>query len=91
MKPNIDLTIDQLVLEGFSQRDAFYIGQSVQSRLQQLMEVNHLGISFTNGIHHQELLTKPMNINITSRPEKVGNQIAQSIYNGLSTSNNTKN
>lgn len=89
MKPNIELTIDKLVLEGFSRNEAFYIGQSVQAQLQHLIETNHSVNTFSENSQQRQLFTSPIQIKTTTRPENVGKQIAQSIYNGLST-NTTK-
>ncbi len=89
MKPDIELNIDQLVLEGFSRNDAFAISQSVQTELHQLIEKGHLENTLTQDYHQQKKRLNTMSIRANSRPEGVGRQIAQSIFSGLST--NTAN
>ncbi|TXE07849.1 hypothetical protein ES711_10480 [Gelidibacter salicanalis] len=87
MKPNIELNIDQLVLEGFSRNEALAISQSIQTELHQMIKNGNLENTFTEDFNQRNMHVNAISTSSNSRPESVGRQIAQSIFNGLSTNN----
>ncbi|CAH8296370.1 hypothetical protein EV196_11153 [Mariniflexile fucanivorans] len=89
MKPNIELNIDQLVLEGFSRNEAYAITQSLQAELHQLIENGRLENTLTQEYHQQKMTLNPISTLANTRPEGVGRQIAQSIFSSLIQNGNT--
>ena len=84
MKPNIELNIDELVLQGFSRNDAFYIGKAVEEELTRLIEAGELAAQFTQDTFLKRLEGKSFEFSASARPAKIGRQIARSIYSSIS-------
>lgn len=81
--PNIDLNIDQLILQGFSKRDAFYIGQAMRQELTRLIQESDLPPGFNANAHFARLNAGSITVAAGAKPEFVGRQIAASVYAGL--------
>ena len=90
MKPNVELHIDHLILEGFSRNDAHYIGESVKIELQRLIMDRGLPASFNSHTMNKNLTTPPLTIKNSSPPEQIGSQIAHSIYSGFTVNTNNR-
>ena len=91
MKPAIELHIDQLVLDGFTRKESSIISHSMQSELHHLIENGHLENSFTQDSHQRNMHVNSITTQENMKPELVGQQIAQSIFYGLSTNNTDNN
>ena len=79
----INLNIDQLILHGFSRRDAFYISRALQQELTRLIEVSGLPPGFSNEQQFCRMDVGDFKITEGARPEVVGRQIAGRVYSGL--------
>ena len=82
---NINLQIEKLILEGvdLSPRQRRQLQAAVEAELSRLCTENGLPPSLQNS---GTIPKMPANLNITnnSNPNQMGEQIAQSIYGGLS-------
>lgn len=85
---NIDLTIDQLVLEGIDPRYGQRVGQALQAELTRLFQKRGIPDAFSKQIDVQAIDAGALQANPTNSPDLIGIQIAQSLYSGLS--NKTK-
>jgi hypothetical protein len=84
VKPGIELNIDQLILEGFSRKEAYSISQSLKSELHRLIEKDRLENKFMQDHHQPTMTVNPIAAKPNTNSKNVGRQIAQSIFNGLS-------
>lgn len=84
MKANIELNIDKLVLHGFPKKDGAYIGRAVEQELTRLMQNNGVPQHLSEAGNIQSLRTKNFNYESQYRPERIGVEIANSIYNSFS-------
>lgn len=79
---NIELHIDQLILHGFSRRDAFYIKQSLQQELSRMIQKDGLPTHFQNEAHTRRMDAGEFRIQASAKPEVIGRQIAGQVYGG---------
>lgn len=79
----IEFHIDKLILHGFSSGDRHRIGEAVEQELARLM--SGPGASFAQGSKGRIDVIKGGDITLSpgTRPESVGTQIAQAVYNGI--------
>jgi hypothetical protein len=84
MNKDIEINIEELVLNGFSPSDKHRIGNAVKMELSRLFAEKGCPEKFTNGVKIAEINAGEFKTSIQSNPRTTGNQIAQSIYNGLS-------
>lgn len=83
MKPNIELHIEELVLHGFSTRDGYRIRDAVQLEITRLLQEQGLPPAFSVEANMGNLNAGNLNILPNTKAEVVGNDIANSIYKGL--------
>ena len=83
MKPNIELEIEELVLQGFPPGDRYRIGAAVQSELLRLLTDSGLASSLQSGGALPSVRAEPLQLTPTGSPNAWGQQIAQAVYGGL--------
>ena len=83
-EPNVEMKIEQMILEGFSPSDRYRIGDSVQNELERIF--NEQGVSWTinKSIELETLDGGEFATTHATRAASVGNQLAQSVYQGIS-------
>ena len=84
MNSQIEINIEELVLQGFPPSDRHRIGNSVMTELTRLFTENGCPEKFSNGGEIPGINAGEFKTSVQSNPKTTGNQIAQSIYNGLS-------
>lgn len=90
MKPNIELHIEQLMLNGFSRRDAFYIGRAMEQELHRLISEGGIPPNFSGELHLPSLKVSDIQLRKSFSPERIGSQIAGSVHQGFLTIQSTK-
>lgn len=85
----IELHIDQLILEGFSPRDAFYIGRALERRLTYLIQQKGLPTGMNHPLTIPNIDAGQFHFNQKMKPNTIGQQIATSVYNGFNASTKT--
>lgn len=83
MKPNIELHIEELVLHGFSTREAYRIRAAVQLEITRLLQEQGLPPAFSVEANMGDLNAGHLNILPNAKAEAVGNDIAHSVYKGF--------
>lgn len=83
-EPNVEMKIEQMILEGFSPSDRYRIGDAVQSELQQIFTEQGVPPTINNSIEFASLDGGEFATTHATRAESVGNQLAQSVYQGIS-------
>jgi hypothetical protein len=78
----VEISIDELILEGFAPSERYRIGEAVQRELERLfLESTRASELLPSGAHDAvEAGAFPMN---SSRGDVIGAQIAQSVFTGL--------
>ena len=85
MKPiGIDLEIDELVLHGFPRGDRYRIGEALEQELTRLLAEEGVPKSIDIGGEVDQLRAGSFHVSKGIRPERVGSQVAQAVYGGLS-------
>ena len=84
MKPNIELHIEELMLDGFAPGDRHRIGEAVQQELARLFGEQGVPPSLAQGGAIARLDGGAFNITPGSQPEAIGNQVSQAVFGGLS-------
>lgn len=84
VKPSIELHIEELVLHGFASADRDRIGGAVQQELTRLLAEHGISSTLTsvNGLEQLGGATFPLAVG--AKPEAVGSQVAEAIFEGLS-------
>jgi hypothetical protein len=83
MNPSVELHIEELVLHGFPPGDRHRIAQAVQQELTRLFTEQGVPASFTLGGNSDRLEGGTFNMAPNARAQVIGNDIAQSVYTGL--------
>lgn len=83
MEPNIELTIEQLVLHGFSPGDRHRIGTAIQQELARLLAEQGVPPGVAQGKTIGKLDGGAFEMKAGTPPRVIGAQIAQAIYGGL--------
>jgi hypothetical protein len=82
-EPNVVMKIEQMILEGFGPSDRYRIGDSVQNELERIFTEQGVSWTINKSIEIETLdggefaTTRPI------RARSVGNQLAQSVYQGI--------
>ena len=85
MKPeNVELHIEELVLRGFAPGDRYRIGEAVEGELARLLDEQGVPLSLAQGSEVELLDGGAFEVAHGSKSERVGAQVAQAIYGGLS-------
>lgn len=82
MRP-IDLHIEELVLDGFPPGDRHRIGAALEKELARLLAERGLSAGWENGGEAGRLNGGKFEARPGARPERVGAQIAQSVFRGM--------
>jgi hypothetical protein len=85
---SIELNIDQLVLEGFPSRDRYRLSNAIQQGLDRIIRERGIPDSLRENRRIGQINLDSINMQSNQRPEKLGQQVARSIYNSLNTSRN---
>lgn len=81
MKANIELHIEELQLEGFPAKDAFYIKRAVEQELSRLLNQRGLPKSMTKAQEIQHIDAGDFDLRPSNnRPQRIGQQIALRLY-----------
>ena len=85
MKPeNVELHIEELVLRGFAPGDRYRIGEAVERELARLFDEQGVPPSLAQRSGIERLDGGAFEVAHGSKAERVGVQVAQAIYGGLS-------
>ena len=87
MQPNIELHIEELVLHGFDGYNQYQIGEAIEREITRLLQERGLPASFNVERNVGRLNAANFTVQQNAKAMSVGNQIAQSIYNGLGNEN----
>lgn len=79
---NIELNIDQLILQGFSRQDAFYISRALRQELTRMIQEGGLPAHFSNEAQTRRMDAGDFRIKAGAKPEGIGKQIATRVYGG---------
>lgn len=82
-KPPIELHIEKLVLHGFSHCDRHLIAEALQGELAQLLADPTLCASLATPRETARLDGGSFQVAANSKPEAIGAQAAQTLYEGL--------
>ncbi len=83
MRPRLELHIEELVLEGFSQGDKHRIGEALQMELTRLLEERGVPGSLSSSQVIEALKGGSFQVASGSGAEKIGAQAARAVYGGL--------
>jgi hypothetical protein len=86
MKPDIEIHIDELVLQGFSTRDFTAIGQAVESELTRLFSEQGALHSISSPKKYVRIDAGEFAISSGAKSHAVGNNIAASVFKGIKNS-----
>ena len=83
MGVNVALHIDELVLHGFARGDRHAIAEGLRRELAQLMTEHGLPPTLAQGIDARQISGLSFAVPAQARPERVGAEIAKSVWGGL--------
>lgn len=83
-EPNVEMKIEQMILEGFSPSDRYRIGDSVQNELEHMLTDQRVSWTINKSIELETLDGGEFATTHATRAASVGNQLAQSVYQGIS-------
>lgn len=83
MRANLELHIKELVLHGLSPGDKYRIGEAVERELTRLFSEQGIPASLGHGGAIERIDGVRFEMAHGSRAEKVGSQVARSVYGGL--------
>ena len=83
MNKNIEISIDKLILHGFSHVDRHRIGYALENELTRLISEQGIPSALSTENNYDQLDGGNVNISNTSKAEITGRQIAQSVYTGF--------
>ena len=86
MKPNIELHIDRLVMEGFSRNEAQLIGNVFQKELTRLISEGSLHSIYGDMGYSKRFNSPPIEMKMNNSSQKFGAQLASNIYSGIKNS-----
>jgi ABC-type uncharacterized transport system YnjBCD ATPase subunit len=87
VKPDIEIHIDELTLDGFDLRDSARIGQAVEAELARLFALHAEPVSLLKNINYSKLDAGTLTFTAGSKATSFGNQIASSVFKGINTNN----
>jgi hypothetical protein len=86
-QPNIHLHIEELVLHSFAPGDRYAITDAVQQELSRLFAGQSVHANFTSALiqhaNNASLDAGDFHVEQNSKPNTIGNQIAQAVHGGL--------
>ena len=88
MKKDIRLHIDELILHGFASSDRYRIAEALEHELKRLLSEQSTPAPFNASHSLAHLDAGSFEVAPNSRPEAVGTQVAQAIYNRLKHNSN---
>lgn len=83
MNPDIELTIEELVLHGFSPHNAHHIGQAVERELGRLFSEQGLPGTLSQEGNYPSLQAGPIQLEAHPGVESTGAEIARAVYQGF--------
>lgn len=83
VRPNIELHIEELVLEGFAHADRHLIGAAVESELARLFAEQGAPSNLHQSATVARLDGGSFNVTPGAKPEAVGAKVARSVFGGL--------
>ncbi len=83
MKQPIEINIQELILHGFPPADRFKIGEAVKSELARIIMDKGLPQNFSQGTEIPGIDGGNFHMSKNMNAQTIGNQIAQSVYGGL--------
>ena len=84
LRPSVDLQIEELVLHGFAPVGRYAIGDAVERQLVRLLHEQGLPISLHSKSAVGEIKAATINVGRNAKPNAIGQQIAQAVYQGFS-------
>jgi hypothetical protein len=85
MKPDIEVYIDELVLQGFSHHDQNKIGLDVESELIRLFSEQGFHFYFSENINISFINAGHFNLAHSAGGANVGGQVADAVYSSINT------
>ncbi len=82
-KPNIDLRVEHLVLDGFAPADRLAIGEAIQHELIRLLNQRGVLPAIAAYDNTERLDAGAFDVTANMQPQAIGAQIAQRVYQGL--------
>lgn len=83
MKPNVEINIKELILQGFSPKDAYRIGQSLELELGRLIQEKGLPKSLSQEFRIDVLDGGQLRAPLRGDANTIGTGIANSVYRSL--------
>lgn len=83
MLQNIELHIEELVLHGFGNHNAYRIGSAIEQEITRLLQERGLPAAFYSNSDVEHLNAGKFNMQPNAKAAMVGNNIANSVYKGL--------
>ena len=81
---NVRLRIDELVLDGFPPGDRYRIAAAVEAELSRLFADQGVPSNLASGGAVPALDAGSFDVMPDARPDRIGAQVAQAVYGGLS-------
>jgi hypothetical protein len=82
-RPNIELHIEELVLEGFAPHERHRVAAAVEQHLAQLLAEHGATALLARGGEVARLDGGSFNVAPRAKPESAGEQIARAVYGGF--------
>ncbi|HSI71287.1 MAG TPA: hypothetical protein VK941_13710 [Gillisia sp.] len=83
MKPNIEIDIQEIIVEGFSANEARAIRKALTERLQNRFLDESQDLALFKNMEIRGLKLPALTVKHSSRPEQIGNSLADSLYTHL--------
>jgi hypothetical protein len=83
MPQNIELHIEELVLHGFGNHNAYQIGSAIEQEITRLLQERGLPAGFYGNIDVEHLNAGKFSMQPEAKARSVGSNIAHSVYKGL--------
>ncbi len=83
VRPNVNLHIEELVLEGFAPADRHLIGAAVESELARLFAEQGVPPNLNQSASVATLDGGSFNVASGAKPQAVGENVARSVFGGL--------
>ena len=82
-RPNVELQIEALFLDGFPAADRYRIGDALQSELGRLLAEAGVPPGISSGGEIPRLDAGPFAMRASASPQEAGRQVAQAVYRAL--------
>jgi hypothetical protein len=79
---HIELSIEELVLDGFSRAGRYQIAEALEREMVALIEARGLPVAADAG-DASSLIAPEVHVQPDARPDAIGRQIARAVYEGL--------